>query len=872
MALHLYYTPSVAPHLPSILKPLVQRHFQFKLKDSFRIFVPNSECRQDIETILLSEEKAGGILIGKSILTPPAFLQEILLHHPQPHPRATLYQQRKILAIVLRCERPELSLDPAGLQRCLYELERLASLSALTGSRGIKKPWATLDEAFQNALSEKFRVWSARKSAEEALKVLEKVKIPELKNLEEIYWLGFNLPEEISLALLETFLKNYPQIHHHLFLPPLEKMMDRNLLLERPIKKIEQWAERPIQRLKTLPPKVRQISYATPIHEGRNILEKIQTLRGSGRILTPSSGPMEEILRNLFAEENIPFEAPASLVNEGSLALFPLLDSLQTENPAEEISWNQFLEFLLPPLQNLKKELAARQEGYSLRYLDWVARTLQEWTQAEAILAENHPSAHWVEQLRQEVLHLSLPSPSPSPSTYPVRRIERAGLRRSEALFIAGLNEGYYPPSSLPFLLAEDFQDSLAPHQKMMALEQSYYLAEKEVTLSFSEFSLSGRVQQPAPMITELEHHLLTQPHQELPLFYTPRHPFFGENIRRERQRSLAGELNPDAGNLSSLKLQNWILKRVQSRPLSASYLDDYAKCPWRFFARWHLHLEEKRKETFEIEPIRRGNFLHTLLEKIFSRLIEKYFAQHQVPPPSVLPEVLETCFSELAQALQTEENFKDFPPVVLREQLERVKVQVEGLIEKESKNWQDAEEILWPKFLEWRFGYPGTPAVFYPLGEKTSIPLAGAIDRIDVDPINKKFLVLDYKSSQTSKLSSQIRETRSFQLFIYLYAVAQALLKDHHPLGGLYWDLKDQKKNQGMVLVEEFQKHTPKSLRGDSFFQEEQFWSLYSRIQGTLEGVLRKILRGDYSLSPQDCLGRRCEFFEICRYENKSE
>jgi hypothetical protein len=74
------------------------------------------------------------------------------------------------------------------------------------------------------------------------------------------------------------------------------------------------------------------------------------------------------------------------------------------------------------------------------------------------------------------------------------------------------------------------------------------------------------------------------------------------------------------------------------------------------------------------------------------------------------------------------------------------------------------------------------------------------------------------------------------------------------------------------MVLKEEYKKHTIDSLRGDSFLKEEQFWSLYSGIKGALEGVLKKILQGDYSLLPQDCLGRRCEFFEICRYENKAE
>ncbi|KAB2838119.1 hypothetical protein F9K50_09800, partial [bacterium] len=86
MPLRLRYVPSVAPYLDEILAPLIRRHIDFKLRDSFRIVTPDPESRQDLEERFLSREALGGVLIGKSLLTLHSFAQTLLLEHPAPKP------------------------------------------------------------------------------------------------------------------------------------------------------------------------------------------------------------------------------------------------------------------------------------------------------------------------------------------------------------------------------------------------------------------------------------------------------------------------------------------------------------------------------------------------------------------------------------------------------------------------------------------------------------------------------------------------------------------------------------------------------------------------------------------------------------------
>lgn len=869
MSLHLYQVDAMVPRLPDLLAHIVERHFDFYLRDSFRILTPNEECRQDLEALLLQDPRLEGVLIGKSLATLRSFAQSLLWQHPSPLPLAPLALQRKALEAALAKSFPQLNLDIVGLNRALKELLRLEDLDRLVHSMTNKASWKSLAVDFREILKN-YGAWSPAQVLGEAWKALQQERIPELQAVEEIYFLGFHFPERALLDLLEVLLKIYPDLQVHLFLPPFEQLRDSAGLLDPLLTQLESWAKSETTRWRNPPPTLRQWAYATPLHECMNTLARLEASPQDSQILAPSSGNtrklLEETLRRSFPDQTY----PSRLSPLDSTLLFRLGPQFLVEGQESPVSFTDFLSQVVPLLLTLRTEAAQCRDAEGLRYLEAAFLRLQEWNLAESRHPVLRATAEWWKLFWQDWTESGSLSGGLSSRGLPLRSTDRAGLRSSRQVYLVGLNEGVYPPADLPYLLVEDFQDPLLAHEKTLALKQAIFSAKEEAILSFSEFSLSGRAMQASAAMDGLQEHLLADPIRNLPLEISHRHPYFEENLRRERFRLETLSSNEDCGNLQSLPVQELLREKVLGRPLSASYLDDYAKCPWRFFARWHLRLEEKYLEDLELEPMSRGQFQHRLLERTLRDFLDEDFSRGRFPSWEALETSLRKHFTELSKTLMQDERLKSFPPPVLADQLQRIYRQGLDLLKKEHEDWSEAPLKLLPARFEWGFGKKDQAAVSFNLPDGSAIPLSGAIDRIDVSADGNFYLIIDYKASGTEELSRQLREQKSFQLYLYLKATRQALFPEKKALGALYWDLKANKKNQGLTLKEEFQPFTKQKLRSHSFVTEGLFAESFDGLEKALEASLLRILDGDYSLDPPDCLGDRCEFSEICRYENK--
>ncbi len=401
-----------------------------------------------------------------------------------------------------------------------------------------------------------------------------------------------------------------------------------------------------------------------------------------------------------------------------------------------------------------------------------------------------------------------------------------------------------------------------------MKLEHCYFLG-KELELSFSQTTLAGRNQEVSSLLADLNNHEILKTRCELPLIEPIFHPYFAENLQRETKRFQNKQYDQDAGNLQAFELKPYILKKLNKRPLSPSYIDDFAQCPWRFFARWQLNLQDEIEEDLEIEARRRGQWAHQLLEKIFKHLGESFFNKNEIPNTQQAESIFDECASEFKKEIIEAEKAGAVPLPVLQKQLDKIIQQAQQLLELELKDWQGAKQKLFPRYLEWSFGRDQDQPYFVSFEDGLSIPVAGIVDRIDVSE-SGEFLVIDYKSSNSSSLSKRLRERRSFQLYIYLEAAQKILFKGRKALGGLYWDLKEIKKNQGMAIKELYQVYSKQNLRTQSFLSEENYQQLHQDLEAELKKILHRIINGDYSLVPQECLNESCHFNEICRYPDK--
>ncbi|MCC6273907.1 MAG: PD-(D/E)XK nuclease family protein [Deltaproteobacteria bacterium] len=854
MPLRLRYVFSVSPYLDEILAPLIRRHIDFKLRDSFRIVTPDAESRQDLEERFLSREALGGVLIGKSLLTLHSLAQTLLLEHPAPKPLATMPVQRKALRRALSRLKPEWKLDGASLQKCLRELQGLGRLADLR-TRGRTGLGQRVAAEFQRILAEDFGAWTAERQMSEAWGLLGRSRASGLELVQECWFLGFRFPEAALLDPIEALLRAHPRMEVHLFLPPPEQFLDAEGKLEPWLRRLQALAGDGESLPMPRPPRLEVRPYATPLHEARGVLAAAHE-----GIWTPAFCPVGPLL-----------EAEPALTSTATQLPARILAGLAGGSSSEaSMPFSALMEECVPVFQTLQETLAANGDLDSLRYLEAARRWLLDCARAEAPAPEPRPRDVWLAELKEDLLELRISAPPGAGRRLPLRRLDRPGLVRRRRIAVAGMNEGACPSPPSPAFFEEESLRFFTLHEEALAFRQTLLLAEEEATLSCAQLSLSGRALPPSSFLADLDAATWHEPEVELAPRHEGRHPYFAENASREARRHRGAESGLDSGRLSSLPLGGRILDDLLRRPLSATYLDDYAKCPWRFFAKRFLQLKEEPEEDLEIAPRRRGSLSHRLLEGSFARLIEDFFSRGNLPTHDETQAVLEAAFARLRDEVLAEES--RIPRVLRTDQLERLRGTAQALLEQEQAAWSEAPARLIPRHLEWSFGRGGRPPLTLGLPGGPSLPLTGAVDRIDVSEDGGRFLLIDYKTSQTSDLAREIREGLGLQLWIYLQAVRRLLYPRAEALGGLYWDLKETKKDQGMARREAIQDYLKKKppAQAKSFFKDEDFEALESRLEAAAIEILQKILRGDFSLAPAQCLGTRCEYREICRYDDK--
>ncbi len=871
MPLLLYYLDSPGLFLKEILDPLIEKHIAFKLQDSFRIITPDQESRGDIEEFLLRDPRLGEVLIGKSILTFAQFWQFFLFSNPSANPLAPPSLERKVLQGIFQTDQGR-ELDLATLRQYQFELKRLHRLSIFqplrkTEDRGPLR-WASRMRAL---LTKKFGFWSYEQGLEETWRYLEKSAVPEFKKIREIHFIGFNLVDYSQLRCLRALLNQSKELTVHFYLPPPERIMDPQGLCERVLRDLEHLATAKT-RFSPLPKPNRLLFAAlTPLHEAEKIhREYLEQAEGAAIICAPQESASFLYLRDALTKSWETAGLPESDAPMVSIMPFKILEELShQENSEGPVTFLHVYEKLFPLFQSHRMRLIQTRNPTALKFLEDCFQRVREYYQTESYQPEIRPLEAWIKDLQEDFKDWLGSTPAWADFSFALRNLERPGLAPRDSLWLAGLNEGIFPHPTPNFIISDQIQDSLFKHEKKLAFEQCLYLAKNPIQMSYAAFSMAGQALGPSEFLEEVDEDLTHPLQTPLQRSDRSRHPFYEENICREFSRH-QGPLGLDQGNLQSLNLRGDILKKIRHRPLSPSYLDDYAKCPWRFFARWHLKLEELPEEQLEMEPKLRGRLAHSLLEKTLGALAQTHFSSKKIPLTEDIQAVLEEGFVSLTRAVEKFSEAKVLHPAVMTDELEKIRDQTARLLEAEMEVLRNSSKKLFPKYFEWRFGKVGGPQVAFPVDKDVSLPLMGVVDRIDLSEDGDHFLIIDYKSSGTYELSRELRDLASYQLFVYLYAVQKYLLKDAAALGGLYWNIKELKKIHGMVLKEDFQPFSSGTLRAPSYFKTEEYQEQNQKLEEALRGSLKKILSGDYGLDPPHCLGWRCQFHEICRYENQ--
>jgi ATP-dependent helicase/DNAse subunit B len=293
---------------------------------------------------------------------------------------------------------------------------------------------------------------------------------------------------------------------------------------------------------------------------------------------------------------------------------------------------------------------------------------------------------------------------------------------------------------------------------------------------------------------------------------------------------------------------------------LSASALETYARCPFRYFLSAGLGLvpREDPEEVLTLQPRERGALLHDILHDFFVRLRQTGRLPIAGQDRTLLESLLKQVAEEHCEAF-TRTKATGFPLLWELEQ-ERMLEQLSLLLERECAS---RSEFL-PTAFEAHFGtdaaeepdpfFPAAP-VRFEVDDAPVLHLRGRIDRVDVSTDARHARLLDYKTGKL--IRGQFAGGTSLQLPLYLFA-ARALRPD------LHWVSAEH------VYVNPTNKKAPLAFSADTWSES------LATLRQIVSALVHGIRSGCFPATPDFCFP--CPFSLICgtqvaaRFAHKQE
>ncbi len=285
----------------------------------------------------------------------------------------------------------------------------------------------------------------------------------------------------------------------------------------------------------------------------------------------------------------------------------------------------------------------------------------------------------------------------------------------------------------------------------------------------------------------------------------------------------------------------------------SATRLEEYAKCAFRYYARFVLKLQDPEEN---VNVMIRGSVLHKVLEVCFAR----WAAQGHYPD---LREAWREALQELEKVLLemplliekqyqyelTKEDMKETLRLFLEYELERLR-----------------QSPFKPRYFEYDFGgrEPDGPALVLEQ-EGHQVSIRGKIDRIDFNPETGAARVIDYKRTATFDRKN-LDLGVALQLPIYA-RVAEKLI-GLRPAAAELYSLKDRKLDG--FYQEAFREHFPEMGRRRPWMLEgAAFQEVLARSERFIHRFAKAMTGMQIAVRPRECSKYGpCAYSPVCRIE----
>ncbi len=282
----------------------------------------------------------------------------------------------------------------------------------------------------------------------------------------------------------------------------------------------------------------------------------------------------------------------------------------------------------------------------------------------------------------------------------------------------------------------------------------------------------------------------------------------------------------------------------------SPTRLEEYAKCPYRYFANRILKLQDPAED---INVMRKGNILHYVLERYFD--------------PDRKKKTKETLEAFIKREL--EEGLAKYPlvwPEKYREELDRRDLFEALLYFLQDETERLAASSFHPAHVEYNFSSePKADAPALEIGDKKKkIKLRGHIDRVDVDREGKYAVVIDYKSGKSTSFKRDHLELgTALQLPLYLLA-AQRIL-GLTPLGGEIYSIRGRRRSG--FYCEDAAASFGKEFSSRSRMPATEFQKVLDRALDFSRRFTESMLALQIPVRPRDCQSS-CPYDTVCRIQ----
>lgn len=304
------------------------------------------------------------------------------------------------------------------------------------------------------------------------------------------------------------------------------------------------------------------------------------------------------------------------------------------------------------------------------------------------------------------------------------------------------------------------------------------------------------------------------------------------------------------------------LIQAVQStlgnrRRWSASQLNDFGMCGYRFFAKRILKLEALEEPEEGLNALQIGLVNHAILEATYKEIIQDGFPVIAENCEAAL-EIFDYVANDVLRDAPQRYNFRT--TALWREEQVVIKRRLQTLIELDFSSESPLNRFGEPRYpfaLEMSFGINHAPAIQIPAADNEMLYVSGSIDR--VDRIGDKLIVVDYKTGSSTIPTSEMEEGRNFQMMVYLLALQQLLQlrgETYEIAGGAFWHIRSQKVS-GLLEIET----TVEAQVEIQLAQKHVRHYLSQAREGNFAVQPTKIEDGKCS--------RYCDFYQLCRLAN---